>query len=112
MEKTANPFKVVYRQYVTEKSRVLQELKNRDSNPSLAASKNPKYVFLVNPNSNKIEIRKAIEEIYKDHGVKVVSVNTINVKQKARRVRGRLGNKPGFKKAIVTLEPKDNLEDL
>ncbi len=110
--KKESPFNIVYRQYVTEKSRTLQELKNRESNPSLAACENPKYVFLVNPKANKIQIKGAIEEIYRDHGVKVTAVNTINVKQKARRVRGRPGMKAGFKKAIVTLEPKDNLEDL
>ncbi len=51
----------------------------------------PKYVFVVDRTANKNEIALAIEEIYKDKTVKVVSVNTINVKPKARRVRGRLG---------------------
>lgn len=107
-----NPYHVIKSQYVTEKARVLQELKTRDSNPSLAKCQNPKYVFVVDLHANKHEIRGAIETIYKDLNVKVVSVNTIRVKPKARRVRGRLGMTPGFKKAIVTLEPKDNLEDL
>ncbi|MDB2614034.1 50S ribosomal protein L23 [Chlamydiales bacterium] len=108
----SNPYQIVLSQYVTEKSRVLGELKNRDSNQSLARCDNPKYVFLVDPRSNKQEIKMAIEDMYREHGVKVVSVNTIRMKPKKRRVRGRLGMKAGFKKAVVTLEPKDNLEEL
>jgi large subunit ribosomal protein L23 len=41
----------------------------------------------------------------------VVSVNTINVKAKPRRVRGRAGFKAAFKKAVVTLEKGDNLDN-
>lgn len=107
-----NPYQVILSQYVTEKSKVLEDLKNKDHNPCLKRCENPKYVFLVDPSANKVMIREAIETIYKKHGVKVVSVNTLRVKQKPRRFRGRAGMKAGFKKAVVTLEPKDNLEDL
>ena len=44
--------------------------------------------------------------------VKVVAVNTINVKAKARRVRGRPGFKNAFKKAIVTFEKGDSLDNV
>ena len=107
-----DPYQIVKHQYVTEKSMVLQELKNAKSNPSLARCESPKYVFVVDPKANKQEIANAIEEIYKEKNIKVVAVNTINVKAKARRVRGRLGSKSGFKKAIVTLEKGDSLDNV
>lgn len=109
--KEKSPFEVIKSVYVTEKSRVLQELKSGD-HAGARGCNSPKYVFLVDPHANKTEIAWAIETIYKDNQVKVVSVNTIRVKRKMKRVRGRLGFKSGFKKAIVTLESKDNLEDL
>jgi large subunit ribosomal protein L23 len=59
-----------------------------------------KYQFWVGRASNKIEIRKAIEEIYK---VKVDSVNTSMVRGKMKRVRYKVGKTADWKKAIVTL---------
>ena len=60
-----------------------------------------KYVFEVAVDANKVEIRKAIEEIF---GVKVLSVNTIRVAGKNVRGRtGRSGRKPERKKAIIRL---------
>jgi large subunit ribosomal protein L23 len=105
-------YQVVKHQYVTEKSMMLQRLKTAESNPSLKRCESPKYVFIVDRNANKHEIGRAIEEIYKNEGIKVVAVNTINVKAKARRVRGRPGFKNAFKKAIVTLRPGDNLDNV
>lgn len=107
-----NPYHIIKHRHVTEKAMVLQELKNAKSNPSLARCDSPKYVFIVDKAANKSEIANALEEIYKNIGIKVVSVNTINIKPKLRRVRGRLGAKSGFKKAVVTLEPKDNLDNV
>ncbi|MBN9377048.1 MAG: 50S ribosomal protein L23 [Chlamydiales bacterium 38-26] len=107
-----DPYQVVKYQLVTEKSLVLQELKNAKSNPSLARCESPKYVFVVDRKANKTDIAKAVEEIYSDKSIKVVAVNTINVKPKARRVRGRPGMKPGFKKAVVTLEKGDSLDNV
>lgn len=68
-------------------------------------------MFLVDPKANKIEIAQAIEEIYSEKKIKVVAVNTIRVKPKQRRVRGNVGYTSGFKKAIVTLEEGDSLDD-
>ena len=59
-----------------------------------------KYVFCADVRANKIEIKHAIEEIYK---VKVKSVNTIIVGGKKRRVRFAEGKTSDWKKAIVTL---------
>lgn len=110
--KYSNPYQIVKHQHVTEKSMMLQELKNAKSNKSLARCESPKYVFIVDRDANKQEIAGAVEEIYKDKNIKVVAVNTINVKAKARRVRGRPGQKSAFKKAIVTLEKNDSIDNV
>lgn len=60
-----------------------------------------KYGFRVHPRANKVQIRRAIEQMFP--GAKVASVNTSKVKGKTRR-RGRVvGRTPDWKKAIVTL---------
>lgn len=107
----SNPYTIIKSRHITEKSKVLQELKNSESNRSVRRCKNPKYVFVVDQNANKKQIASAIEEIYQEQKIKVISVNTIQVKSKPRRVRGRPGHKPSFKKAIVTLEEGDNLDN-
>jgi large subunit ribosomal protein L23 len=107
-----NPYQVIKHRHITEKATVLQHLKNLESNPSIARFELPKYVFIVDRNANKIEIAHALEEIYKEKRVKVISVNTMNVKPKARRVRGRSGKTSAFKKAIVTFEKGDELDDV
>ena len=61
-----------------------------------------KYTFKVAKTANKIEIKKAIEEIFK---VNVESVNTINMKSKPKRLGVHLGKTSEWKKAIVTLTP-------
>lgn len=60
-----------------------------------------KYTFVVDLAANKIEIKKAVEELFK---VKVDKVRTIRHKGRIKRVRGRLGRTPDYKKAIVTLK--------
>ena len=60
-----------------------------------------KYVFEVDINSNKTEIKAAIEEIF---GVKVAKVNTIRMQGKAKRTGAYpVGQRAAFKKAVVTL---------
>jgi large subunit ribosomal protein L23 len=107
-----NPYQIIKRLHVTEKSTVLQSLHTAESNRSVRRCKQPKYVFIVDSKADKRAIKQALEEIYADRQVKVVAVNTINVKGKMRRVRGRLGRTAGFKKAIVTFEQGDQLENL
>ncbi len=106
-----SPFDIVLSRHVTEKSRVLEQLQFNTSNPCVKKCDAPKYVFIVAKRANKQEIAAAVEEIYSERKVKVVSVNTINSKPKARRLRGRPGMKSSFKKAIVTLEAGDSIED-
>ena len=66
------------------------------------------YTFIVAPDSNKVEIRQAIESIF---SVKVKSVNTLNRPGKKTRNRksGTPGSKPDTKRAIVTLAGDDRI---
>ncbi|HOX55113.1 MAG: 50S ribosomal protein L23 [Candidatus Omnitrophica bacterium] len=66
-----------------------------------------KYIFSVAKKANKIQIKKAIEDIYK---VKVLSVNTMNIRGKMRRVRTELGKTADWKKAVVTLVAGNKIE--
>ncbi len=66
-----------------------------------------RYTFEVAKTANKVEIAKAVEEIF---NVKVTKVNTINVKPKPKRVRYRKGYTRTWKKAIVTLAEGDSIE--
>ena len=68
---------------------------------SMAETANKKYTFEVAKDANKIEIAKAIEEIF---GVKVAKVNTLNMQGKMKRLGARpAGRRASWKKAMVTL---------
>ena len=67
---------------------------------SMAQMQEKKYTFEVDKRANKIQIRKAVEEIF---GVNVKSVNTINVIGKFKRMGRNEGKRADWKKAIVTL---------
>ena len=60
-----------------------------------------KYTFRVAKKATKIEIKRAVEKLF---GVKVLSVNTMTVKGKEKRVRYQTGRTSDWKKAIVTVE--------
>ena len=66
-----------------------------------------KYVFVVAKAANKIEIAKAVSEIFK---VKVAKVNTVNVIGKTKRMGRTQGKRPDYKKAIVKLAPGETIE--
>ena len=66
-----------------------------------------KYVFSVKKDANKIQIKRAIEQIYK---VKVRKVNTEVVPGKPKRVRYHLGKTPDWKKAVVTLKEGSKID--
>lgn len=66
-----------------------------------------KYCFKVAKDANKIEIKNAIEEIFK---VSVVNVNTVNVHGKMKRMGRYQGRTASWKKAIVTLREGDSIE--
>lgn len=86
---------VVERPHVTEKATRLAEVNQ--------------YSFRVSPRANKIEVKKAIEDIY---GVDVTSVRMIHIPPKKRR-RGRIeGWRKGYKKAIVRIKEGQKIEVL
>jgi large subunit ribosomal protein L23 len=65
------------------------------------------YSFEVHREANKIQIREAVEKTF---NVQVKAVNTVNMPRKERR-RGRVvGSVPGWKKAIVTLQPGQTID--
>ena len=66
-----------------------------------------KYLFKVFPRANKSNIKRAIEELYKVH---VEKVNIVKVPGKKRKVGKTEGEKPGYKKAIVTLRERETIE--
>ena len=68
---------------------------------SMDALQQNKYTFKVAKSANKIEIAKAVEELF---GVEVASVNTMNVRGRSKRVGMSVGKTPDWKKAIVTLK--------
>jgi large subunit ribosomal protein L23 len=81
-----DPRDLIKRPIITERSTELMEQR--------------KYVFEVDRRANKVEIRQAIEKLF---GVKVESVNTMNVPAKRKRVGRYEGYTPAWKKAIVKL---------
>ncbi|HAV21804.1 MAG TPA: 50S ribosomal protein L23, partial [Firmicutes bacterium] len=60
-----------------------------------------KYTFMVDVRATKVEIKKAVEEVFK---VKVKKVNTLKMPGKTRRMGRFEGKTPEWKKAVVTLE--------
>lgn len=88
-----NPHDVVKGLIRTEKGSVLLPLN--------------KYLFWVERDSNKIEIKKAVEDIYK---VKVDAVNTVMMRGKLKRVRYAIGKTSDWKKAIVTLKEGSKID--
>jgi large subunit ribosomal protein L23 len=90
-----NPRDIIIRPVVSEKS--------------YAAFDENVYTFVVASDANKIEIRKAIEEIF---DVRVTNVNTLNRQGKRKRNRrsGTFGTRPGSKRAVVSLAEGDRIE--
>jgi len=78
---------------VTEKATILSEQN--------------KTVFKVHSGANKNSIKKNIEKLFK---VTVIKVNIINTKKKQKIKKGKLSNKPGYKKAIITLKKGQSID--
>lgn len=77
---------------------ILKPVVTEKSNADLEEGK---YTFKVAKKATKIEIKRAVEKLF---GVKVLSVNTMTVKGKEKRVRYQAGKTPDWKKAIVTID--------
>jgi len=87
-------YQVIKEPHITEKGNLQKELYNQIS-------------FKVHKRANKIEIRRAVEALFKR---KVVDVRTMNVRGKKRRMGRYAGKKADWKKAIVTLAPGETVE--
>jgi large subunit ribosomal protein L23 len=88
-----NQYDIIRRPIVTEKSTLMKDGGNQ-------------YVFEVATSANKIEIAKAVEQLFK---VKVMSVRVMNMEGKKRRLGRSSGKRPDWRKAIVKLSPKDKI---
>jgi large subunit ribosomal protein L23 len=84
------------------------------SEKSIDQSGRGKYTFEVHGDANKIQIKAAVEELYKKENVTVVGVNVLTTKAKEKRrgtKRGRIvGRTTPWRKAIVTLAPGQKIE--
>ncbi len=78
------------------------------SEKSFSMAEAGKYVFQVNPDATKTEIKKAVEMAFKVH---VTSVHTIIVKGKVKRFGKIFGKRKDLKKAIVTVKSGETIED-
>ena len=87
-------YQIIREPHITEKATLQKELANKIS-------------FKVHKRANKIEIRKAVETLFK---TKVIDVRTMNVRGKRRRVGRNIGKRSDWKKAVVTLAPGESVE--
>lgn len=88
----ANPRDILLKPIVTEKTAEMMQ--------------DNKYTFKVALTANKVEIRQAVEQIFK---VRVLSVNTMRVLGKMKRMGRHMGKRPDYKKAIVKLAPGETI---
>ena len=95
MAKTANPRDIIIAPVVSEKSYTLMEQNT--------------YTFYVATDSNKTQIKQAVEQIF---GVKVDSVNTVNREGKRKRSRTGYGQRKSTKRAYVTLREGSDAIDI
>lgn len=86
---------------------VIQKVMLTEKGTRLTGASN-QYLFNVHPDANKIEIKKAVEGMFK---VSVVSVNTMNRLGKLKRDRKfKYGRRTSIKRAVVTLKSGDKIE--
>jgi len=90
----ADVYKILEKPLITEKSTMMQEHGNR-------------VMFQVNRDANKLQIKEAVQRIFK---VTVLDVNTINMKPKRKRFGQHVGLTKASKKAIVTLKDGDTID--
>lgn len=87
-------YKIIKRPLITEKSTIQKEMDNQ-------------LAFEVDRGANKIEIKKAVERIFK---VQVETVRTMNYQGKKKRLGRTMGRRRHWKKAVVTLKPGQKIE--
>jgi len=87
-------YSILKKPLITEKSNLLKEELNQ-------------IIFEVDKKANKIEIKEAVEKLFK---VNVIKVHTINMQGKIKRLGRSRGKKPDWKKAIVTLKEGEHVD--
>ena len=87
-------YSILKKPLITEKSNLLREELNQ-------------IIFEVDKKANKIEIKEAVEKLFK---VNVIKVHTINMQGKIKRLGRSRGKKPDWKKAIVTLKEGEHVD--
>jgi large subunit ribosomal protein L23 len=92
--KTLKPTEVLRSPHLSEKATMLKD-------------KNKVYVFVVSKSANKKIVGQEIEKLYK---VKVRKIRIINLPPKPKRLGRTRGSRPGFKKALVYLEPSQSID--
>jgi large subunit ribosomal protein L23 len=90
---SAVAYRILRQPHITEKATILTEA--------------DQYVFQVYSGAEKTEIKRAVEDIY---GVKVISVNIVKIPAKSRRLGRVVGQKAGYKKAIVRISAGQKIE--
>ena len=91
---TGIPYRIIRKPLLTEKGYDIKEKHNQ-------------VAFQVEKDANKVQIKKAVEEIFK---VKVKKVNVMNRAGKKKRLGRNMGRRADWKKAVVTLMPGENIE--
>lgn len=86
--------RIIKKTLITEKSTIARDAANQ-------------YNFRVDQGANKIEVLRAVEKLFK---VKVLDVRVMNVPGKKKRTGRVMGQRPSWKKAIVTLAPGSRIE--
>ena len=86
-------YKVIREPHITEKGTLAKEMSNQ-------------VCFRVDRRANKVEIRKAVEAMFK---VKVIDVTTMNMRGKKRRIGKSIGRRPDWKKALVRIAPGEDI---
>ena len=102
-----DPQAFIRRPLLTEKSARLRETGGDSEGHAEGDSYAQQVVFEVARDANKIEIRSAVQTLFK---VTVTDVRTLVVRGKEKRVGRFSGRRPSWKKAFVTLKPGDNIE--
>ena len=102
-----SPQTVIKRPLLTEKSARLRETGGAATAAAEGEAYAQKVVFEVARDANKIDIRRAVEQLFK---VSVTEVRTLVVRGKVKRMGRFTGQRPSWKKAFVTLKPGDNIE--
>ncbi len=98
---------IIKRPLLTEKSSRMRETGGAAERHAEGETYAQQVVFEVARDANKIEIRGAVQSLFK---VTVTSVRTLVVRGKQKRVGRFAGRRPSWKKALVTLKPGDNIE--